>query len=57
MAEAVSALFAGNLLTEKPVFVMLGHEDGIVSFGNSIADASLVLIRTLAFAMQIKSSP
>lgn len=55
MAEAVLALFAGNRLSEKPVFVMLGHEDGIVSFGDSIADASQVLIRTLALAMQIAS--
>jgi len=53
MAEAVYALFAGNYLAEKPVFVMLGHEDGIVAFGNSIADASLVLIKTLALAMQM----
>jgi ribulose-5-phosphate 4-epimerase/fuculose-1-phosphate aldolase len=52
MAEAVSALFARNLLYEKQVFVMLGHEDGIVSFGDSIADAGQELIRTLALAMQ-----
>ena len=57
MAEAVLALFARNLLSEIPLFVMLGHEDGIVSFGNSIADASQVLIRTLALAMQITPSP
>ncbi len=54
MAEAVLALFARNLLEETPVFVMLGHADGIVSFGASIADASQVLIRTLALAMQMK---
>jgi hypothetical protein len=57
MAEAVLALFARNLLSEKPVFVMLGHEDGIVSFGDSIADASQVMIRTLALAMQITPAP
>jgi hypothetical protein len=56
MAEAVLALFARNLLSEIPLFVMLGHEDGIVSFGNSIANASQVLIRTLALAMQITPS-
>lgn len=53
MAEAVLALFDRNLLTETPIFVMLGHEDGVVAFGDSIANASLVLIRTLALAMQI----
>jgi L-ribulose-5-phosphate 4-epimerase len=56
MAEAVLELFARNLLSEKQIFVMLGHEDGIVSFGDSIADASQVLIRTLALAMQITPS-
>jgi ribulose-5-phosphate 4-epimerase/fuculose-1-phosphate aldolase len=55
MAEAVLALFARNVLTEKPIFVMLGHEDGIVAIGDSIADASMVLIRTLALAMEIDS--
>jgi ribulose-5-phosphate 4-epimerase/fuculose-1-phosphate aldolase len=53
MAEAVSALLARNLLNEKRIFVMLGHEDGIVSFGDSIADAGQALIRALALAMQI----
>jgi len=55
MAEAVLTLFDRNLLTETPIFVMLGHEDGIVAFGDSIADASMVLIRTLASAMQAAS--
>ena len=54
MADAVLGLFARNRLGKNPIFVMLGHEDGIVSFGDSIADASQVLIRTLALAMQIK---
>lgn len=52
MADAVPALFARNLLSEQSVFVMLGHEDGVVSFGGTIADASQTLIRTLALAMQ-----
>ena len=53
MAEAVLTLFARNLLSEKPVFVMRGHEDGIVSFGHSITEASLMLIKTLALAMRL----
>jgi len=53
MAEAVLGLFNRNLPQEKPVFAMLGHEDGIVSFGASIAEASQMLIRTLALALQI----
>ncbi len=55
MAEAVLALFALNSLAEKPIFVMLGHEDGIVAFGDTIADAGMVIIRTLALAIQIDS--
>lgn len=57
MAEAVLHLFARNLLNENPIFVMLGHEDGVVAFGGSIADASQALIRTLALAMQISAIP
>ena len=53
MAQAVLELFARNLLGETPIFVMLGHEDGIVSFGDTIADASQALIRALALAMQM----
>lgn len=52
MATAVLNLFKNNRLTEKPLFVMLGHEDGIVAFGNSISEASQILIRTLAAAIQ-----
>ncbi|MGR8980807.1 MAG: class II aldolase/adducin family protein [Gammaproteobacteria bacterium] len=55
MAEAVLEMFTLNLLQEKPVFAMLGHEDGIVSFGASIPEASQTLIRTLAHALQISS--
>lgn len=55
MAEAVLNLFAWNVLDEMPICVMLGHEDGIVAFGDSIADASLVLIKALALAMEIAS--
>lgn len=53
MAKAVSELFAQNLLADKPVFVMLGHEDGIVSFGDSIAEACQTLILTLSFALTL----
>ena len=53
MAKAVSELFARNLLADKPVFIMLGHEDGIVSFGDSIAEACQTLILTLSFALTL----
>lgn len=52
MAAAVLGLFEQGALTETPIFVMLGHEDGIVAFGASIADACQVLIKTLASALR-----
>jgi L-ribulose-5-phosphate 4-epimerase len=53
MATAVLSLFKQGALKEAPIFVMLGHEDGIVALGASIADACQVLIKTLASALQI----
>lgn len=55
MAEAVFKLFARNPPSEQAVFVMLGHEDGIVSYGDTIAEASQLLIRILALALQISA--
>jgi hypothetical protein len=55
MAEAVSNLFELRLLDAKPIFAMLGHEDGIIAFGHSITEASLTLIKRLALALQISA--
>lgn len=56
MADAVSALFRNNAFESQAIFVMLGHEDGIVAFGESIAYASQVLIKTLASALTLSNS-
>lgn len=51
MVEAVAALFTAGQLDVKPIFSMLGHEDGIVAFGLSLAKAGTVLITELAKAI------
>lgn len=53
MAAAVAELFATGKLNAQPVFVMLGHEDGVIAYGHSITGASLVLVRLYAKALTI----
>ncbi len=53
MAAAVLSLFGEDRLAETCLFVMLGHEDGVVAFGDSIAEASQTLIKTLASALRL----
>ncbi len=56
MAEAVQNLFASNRLDETAAFSMLGHEDGVVSFGNTLKDAAIVLLSLLAQALAIEQT-
>lgn len=51
MAEAVVSLFADPALRAKRLFVMGGHEDGVVSFGRDLAEAAMVMIDVLAQAV------
>ena len=39
MAEEVKRLFKETDLIEKKIFVMAGHEEGIVSFGRNLEEA------------------
>jgi len=39
MAEEVKRLFKETDLIEKKMFVMAGHEEGIISFGNNLEEA------------------
>ena len=51
MAQAVTHLFndlQGN------IFTMLGHEDGVIAFGKTLAQASDILIRQFANALKIE---
>lgn len=53
MALAVAAMFKQGVLNEQGVFTMLGHEDGVVAFADSLENAGLLLMRTLSRAMAI----
>ena len=54
MAREVSALYRSSTLHEKRVLVMLGHEDGVVSFGRTASEAGEVLVNTLAEALALE---
>lgn len=53
MTEEVRRLFRQGLLKEQKIFSMLGHEDGIVSFGETAEEAGQILVRYLALAMAL----
>ena len=54
MAEEVGRLFRETPVRERNIFVMGGHGDGVVSFGQDVAEAGLVMIDYLARALQLK---
>ncbi|MGD7033426.1 class II aldolase/adducin family protein [Methylotuvimicrobium buryatense] len=54
MARAVAELFQSGRLDDRPVFSMLGHQDGIVAFGDSIEHAAWLLIKALGDALRIE---
>lgn len=57
MANAVARLFDSGQLQTRGLFSMLGHEDGIVAFGSTLAEAASLLIGQLAKALAIEQSP
>ncbi|MBI5591889.1 MAG: class II aldolase/adducin family protein [Deltaproteobacteria bacterium] len=50
MADEVCRLFQNTPVNILKIFAMGGHEDGIVSFGSSIEEAGLTIVRYLALA-------
>ena len=52
MAYAISQLFSSGQLEQQALFTMLGHEDGVVSFGQNFPQAACIMISTLAMARQ-----
>lgn len=56
MAKAVETLLTSNRLDKIPIFSMLGHEDGIVSFGNTLEEAAIVLLSLVAKALVIEQT-
>lgn len=54
MATAVEQLFRSGELTQTSLFTMLGHEDGVVSFGRNMQEAAWTLINYLSLAIGIE---
>lgn len=45
MAREVDRLYRETLLSKNCTLVMAGHEDGVITFGNSIDEAGLAMLR------------
>ncbi len=56
MARAVAELFQSGRLDDRQIFSMLGHQDGIVAFGDSIEHAAWLLIKALGDALRIEDT-
>lgn len=54
MAYAINKLFQSGQLKQQPLFTLLGHEDGVISFGRDFPEAAFAMINTLANAMQLR---
>ncbi len=54
MALAIEQLFSRQQLGHHGVISMLGHEDGVIAFAESLQHAANCLIETLAKALQIE---
>jgi len=54
MAKAVEQLFQSGTLQPTSLFTMLGHEDGVVSFGRNMQEAAWELIKYLSLAIGIE---
>ncbi|MEP6822431.1 MAG: class II aldolase/adducin family protein [Chthoniobacterales bacterium] len=47
MAREVARLFTSSKVKESRLFIMAGHEDGVVSFGQNLEGAFAVLLRAM----------
>lgn len=56
MANAVESLLTSGQLDSMKLFSMLGHEDGIVSFANTLDEAACILLTQLARAIVIEQT-
>ncbi|OQK17919.1 hypothetical protein AU255_08675 [Methyloprofundus sedimenti] len=50
MALAIGELFHSEALKQRALFTLLGHEDGVLAFGQSFPQAACTIITTLANA-------
>lgn len=55
MAGAVRNLIQSGELDNQAIFAMLGHQDGIVTFGKTVRQAGQILIDYLALALCVQS--
>jgi len=54
MAIAVEQLFQSNHLRQTSLFTMLGHKDGVVSFGKTMQEAAWTLIKYLSMSISME---
>lgn len=47
MAEEVKRLYTATDLAQRKIMVMGGHEEGIITFGNSLDEAGMVILNCL----------
>jgi hypothetical protein len=52
MAQAIEDLYQQGALDKQRVIAMLGHKDGILTFGKTVEQAGHALITVLAAAIQ-----
>lgn len=53
MVKAVTDLFQLGIFKQQGIFVMLGHEDGVVAFGPDLETAGITIVKFLALALRI----
>lgn len=52
MAEEVCRLMSDPQMRQKRIFVMGGHEDGLITFGQKAEEAGFILLHYLSLALQ-----
>lgn len=52
MADEIAAMYHSGALTQTQLFMMGGHEDGVIAFGETIEQAGSALIKQLSLAIQ-----
>jgi len=57
MAAEVGRLFVETTVVQQRIFTMAGHEDGVVTFGNTAAAAFQVLAEYYAQALSLGAEP
>ncbi len=57
MAAEVQRLFRETDVLRQRIFSMGGHEDGIVAFGQTVAEAGNTLLTALTRAQQLRNEP